>query len=53
MSKNVKSIDNSNGNYGKIKNSSAMYVEAGFPQDGGKAPTVRKGGDLRSNTSKK
>lgn len=48
MAKNVKVVDNSNGNYGKIKNSSAMYVEAGFPQDGGKAPTKRTGGDLRS-----
>ena len=53
MSKNVKVVDNSNGNYGKIKNSSAMYVEAGFSQDRGKAPTTRKGGDLRSNSSKK
>ena len=52
MAKNVKESDMSNGLYGKITNKSGMYIKAGYPQDGGKAPQVRKGSDLRVGNGK-
>lgn len=52
MAKNVKE-SMSDGYYGKVTNKSAMYVKAAYPQEGGKAPQVRKGSDLRTGSGKK